>query len=249
MIKKTIIIVPIYNESKRFEPNAFMNFCEQTPHVHFLFVDDASMDDSTAKIQRLMSQNPKFFSLLELPCNMGKAEAVRNGMLKAFQSQPDFIGFWDADLSTPLNEIPRFLDILNNDPAVHLVTGARIRLLGRDIQRNHLRHYVGRISATLISLVLGIHSYDTQCGAKIFRTTKTVQSLFYVPFKSKWIFDVEILARLLTCARTDANYHPGRCVYEIPLLQWIDKPGSKVKGKDYLHALHDLLEIRRGLQQ
>lgn len=249
MIPKTIIIVPAYNEFNRLDTNKFQSFCDKNKNIHFLFVDDASKDDTVLKIRELINQDAASFSVLSLPRNLGKGEAVRNGMLESFKSQPIYVGFWDADLSTPLDEIPRFLEILNTQADIFLVTGARVRLLGRDIERRNLKHYLGRISATLISMLLGIPCYDTQCGAKIFRLTQVIRCIFSDPFTSKWIFDVEILSRFLKHARTDSAYHPQQCVYELPLLTWTDTIDSNVKAKDYLLSLYYLLKIRNTLKK
>src|SRR5207248_10840878 len=116
----------------------------------------------------------------------------------------DSIGFWDADLATPFSELPGFLAILESRAAIQIVIGARVRLLGRDISRRPSRHYVGRVGATLIASSLGLAVYDTQCGAKLFRVNDTMRKVFAAPFLSRWIFDVEIIARFVQMRGRDA---------------------------------------------
>ena len=135
--------------------------------------------------------------MLNLPANAGKAEAVRAGVLRALELEPDSAGYWDADLATPLDAIPHFLRVFEERPQIELVMGARVHLLGRHIERNPLRHYLGRVAATLIALTLKLRVYDTQCGAKLFRTTPVMREVFAAPFASSWAFDVEVLARLV----------------------------------------------------
>ena len=123
-----------------------------------------------------------------------------------------------------------------------MVFGARVRLLGRDIQRHASRHYIGRVGATLISQSLGLAVYDTQCGAKLFRVNDTIRAIFAKPFLSRWIFDVEIIARFIQLRGRDAA---AKAICELPITTWHDVAGSKVKSRDFLRALRDLWKIRR----
>jgi hypothetical protein len=163
-------------------------------------------------------------------------------MLAAIERGADAAGFWDADLSTPLSELPSFLEVLEQRPEIEIVLAARVRLLGRSISRNPARHYVGRVGATLISSSLGLAVYDTQCGAKLFRTTAGLGELFATPFLSRWIFDVEIIARLVRQRGRDAAV---RAMYELPIMVWHDVKGSKVRASDFVRSLRDLWKIRR----
>lgn len=141
--------------------------------------------------------NPGKFEVCHLPRNMGKAEAVRRGMLRALEGRVDSVGFWDADLATPLEAIPQFCELLRRDRRLQMVIGARVKLLGRTIERRILRHYLGRMFATAASVALRLPVYDTQCGAKLFRASAEIRALFDQPFHTNWIFDVELLARFI----------------------------------------------------
>src|SRR5207237_7949635 len=148
----------------------------------FLFVNDGSRDRTLRMLEALRESEPRKFSVLNLERNSGKAEAVRRGIITALDQKPEFTGFWDADLATPLSEIPGFLEVFETRPEIAMVFGARVRLLGRDISRHATRHYVGRIGATLISKTLGLAVYDTQCGAKLFRAGDALRTGFGRPF-------------------------------------------------------------------
>jgi dolichyl-phosphate beta-glucosyltransferase len=180
------------------------------------------------------------FMLLRLDRNQGKAEAVRHGMQRAFGLNATYAGYWDADLATPLSAISSFIKTLDAHPAVQIVLGARVRLLGRHIVRRPLRHYLGRIFATVVSGMLGVGVYDTQCGAKMFRLSPTTYRLFEQPFASRWIFDVEILARLLHDRRAAGLPAFDEEVHELPLMWWEDVAGSKIKPRDFVRAVFEL---------
>jgi len=241
-----LLVVPCYNEEKRLDTETFRAFALDNHDISFLFVNDGSRDGTLRLLQSMRDSDPQRFDVLDLERNGGKAEAVRRGILAALDRKPDITGFWDADLATPLAQIPGFLQIFDTRPEIEMVFGARVRLLGRDISRHESRHYIGRFGATLISRTLGLAVYDTQCGAKMFRADEVLRGVFGRPFLSRWIFDVEILARYIQLQGRDAV---AREVYEYPVTAWREVGGSKVKSTDFIRALRDLWKIRRAYKK
>jgi glycosyltransferase involved in cell wall biosynthesis len=191
-MSECIVVIPCFNEANRLDLRAFVEHSVRGDAA-LLFVNDGSSDDTGDVLDELCAINPANFSALHLPRNCGKAEAVRQGVLRAFQRQPAYIGYWDADLATPLDAIGEFRAYLAANPRVEMLLGARVRLLGRTIERRISRHCAGRVFATAASWVLQLPVYDTQCGAKLFRATDRTRLLFAEPFRSRWIFDVELL--------------------------------------------------------
>jgi dolichyl-phosphate beta-glucosyltransferase len=236
------IVIPCFNEAKRLDLAAFERFAAENPETYFLFVDDGSTDDTRRILDGLATRISDRASVLVLEQNSGKAEAVRRGVNRALETEPTYVGYWDADLATPLPVIREFSQLLEGNPQLQMIMGARVQLLGRHIERSALRHYAGRIAATAISTVLGLRVYDTQCGAKLFRAD-AARELFREPFRTRWIFDAEIIARLI--ARLGVNSDPSArdVVYEVPLHAWMDVRGSKIGPSDYLRAAVDLLRI------
>jgi glycosyltransferase involved in cell wall biosynthesis len=242
-MSQAIIVVPCYNEALRFDARKFQAFCREHCHQRFLFVNDGSTDKTLEHLDDLRRSDLGCFAICDLPQNVGKAEAVRQGLLRAFEAEPDYVGYWDADLATPLDAILTFCSVLDSRLDIDMVFGARVSLLGRSVQRSPLRHYLGRIFATAASLALGIGFYDTQCGAKLFRASREIMSLFERPFSARWIFDVEIVARLVAARWGTDRPRVEEIVYEFPLHEWRDVDGSKVKPSDFVGAFFELAAI------
>lgn len=237
---ETVVVVPCFNEARRLNPVAYSEFLASHSDIAILFVDDGSTDDTPLVVERLRQQFPRQICTLRLEKNIGKAEAVRRGVQVALRKQPTIVGFWDADLATPLETIPQFRQVFETRPHVRLVMGSRVAMMGRQIRRRGARHFLGRVFATAASIVLRLPVYDTQCGAKLFRVTPEVTMLFDDPFGSRWVFDVEILARMMARAR---RREVCRSVYEVPLDKWEDVAGSRLRPRDFLAATRDLVTI------
>lgn len=241
-LRPVILVVPCYNEAERLSGQTFLDHVAEHPGTGFLFVDDGSTDATAERLTELVRRNPAALEMLQLDRNRGKAEAVRQGVNRAITGGATFVGYWDADLSTPLEEAEEFAALLADSPQRIAVIGSRVRRLGARVERRAMRHYAGRIFATCASLVLGLAVYDTQCGAKLFRVCDEVKRAFAEPFLSRWIFDVEVLARL-TAHHREGNEE--RTLYEKPLACWHDVPGSKLRLRHAIGAIGELAMIHR----
>lgn len=219
----------------------FEAFGDRRPWLTLVFVNDGSADGTADLIASAEKRSPARVRSLTLARNSGKGEAVRRGVLLALESGADLVAFWDADLATPLLDIDTFREHFETHPDLEVVLGSRVRLLGRRIERSPARHYVGRIAATAASTLLGIAVYDTQCGAKMFRRTPRTHRIFSEPFMTRWVFDVEILARYLSDQPTRDDI--SRRMAEIPVRNWTNVDGSRLRLTDVVRAPVELLRI------
>lgn len=238
----TTIIIPCYNEEKRLPRERLFYFLDQAKDIRFLLINDGSTDNTASIIEDFARQRSDKIKTLHLSINQGKGEAVRLGLLNAMADESKIVGYWDADLSTPLTEILRLRRILLDHESLDAVIGARVKLIGRTINRTILRHYIGRIIGTIISLSLQFAVYDTQCGAKLFKASPMLKELLKEPFLTRWLFDVEIIARSLLSIETQGKMSIN--FYEEPLEVWQHVGGSKIGLGDFPGILIELWRIR-----
>ena len=236
----TLFVIPCYNESSRLDVGQFSTDLFTYPRLRILFVNDGSTDNTLELLLSLREKFPRQVDVLNLKENKGKAEAVRAGMYYQLEKNDDFeyIGYLDADLATSIKEGLRLSNHLAKKEKLAFAFGSRISKVGSVIDRKTYRHVVGRVIATFISNILKLRVYDSQCGAKVF-TKDLAPIVFLEAFKTTWLFDVEIFARILS----KSNHYTKKNMIEVPLDKWIDKEGSKVKWSYMFRIFFDLMRI------
>ncbi len=234
----SVIVVPCYNEEHRLDVDQVAELCSGTGS-RVLLVDDGSTDGTWAVLARLAAEHDGI-DALQLGRNRGKAEAVRRGLLAAAETGTPLVAFTDADFATPAREMIRLVHLAAAEQRP-VVIGARVSLLGHRIERSELRHYTGRVYATITSIVLGFGVYDTQCGAKVFANGPLLGCALATPFVGRWSFDVELLGRLAV--------HGTDRFLEVPLNEWRDVGGSKLSVTDSVRSTVELLAVRNALRR
>lgn len=152
--KKILIIVPCFNEELRLKVDEFNNYASE--NLQILFANDGSNDNTLDLISKTASSNP-FIHYYSNSINLGKAAVVRNAYLHSISSLSafDYYGYWDADLATPLWEIENMFIYANlYEQKFNAIFGSRVQKLGSNIERSPLRHILGRIFATIVSILL-----------------------------------------------------------------------------------------------
>lgn len=239
---RAVLVVPCYNEAQRLDREEFDRFLGRQNRVDLVFVNDGSTDGTQQLLDAIQRDHPDRTRALHLAQNSGKGEAVRQGVVQSLCGGWEYVGYWDADLATPLAVSTDWVELLDRRADIDWVFGARIRLLGRTVERDPVRHILGRVFATAASAAIRLPVYDTQCGAKLFRRTDAAAAAFSTPFISRWVFDVELLARVASehRIRSESTMLP---VCEVPLEEWRDISGSKIKLSHMLRAVLDLARI------
>lgn len=234
-MQRVVTVVPCFNEAKRLQPDTLLGLVDAPEHS-VLFVNDGSRDETGAMLDALASRDATKVQVLHLAKNVGKAEAVRTGLRHALENGADLVGYFDADSATPPSEMLRLIALLRDSNA-QFAMASRVALLGRHITRTATRHYLGRIFASAASLALALPVYDTQCGAKALRASDVLRRALEQPFTSRWVFDVELMMRLLDAGLAQTDF------VEMPLRSWEDVKGSKLSTSGMVGAAKDLARL------
>ena len=235
---ETCIVIPCYNEASFFLLDEYHSFLSQNK-TFICFVNDGSTDKTLLILEQLEATFPLKVKVLSLKTNTGKAEAVRHGINYCHQNiKPNILGYIDADLAVSLEES---IEVAKKvDKITKFAFGSRILRVGSEIERKIHRFLIGRFLATLISHILNLKVYDTQCGCKMFEGSLT-PILFGEPFTSRWLFDVELFFRM------KKHYGENRyksILLEVPLKKWIDRGESKVSIFYGFRVFLDLYQIK-----
>lgn len=228
------LAIPSYRDTARLEIflDALLQALAEFPFsVAVQVVDDGSGATESSALRELVenrrSQNPPtphnsaLLPPLLLPVNRGKGGAIYAGWDHA--GTAEWWAFVDADGATSATEVCRLLrEVANHPDRADVWLASRIKMLGRSVERTVRRHLMGRVYATLASLLTGLAVYDSQCGCKVFRA-QVIQKIRPLLRDMRFGFDMELLAQ--------ASREGARMV-EFPV-DWRDIPGSKV------HLLRD----------
>ncbi|CAN1548400.1 CitB Response regulator containing a CheY-like receiver domain and an HTH DNA-binding domain [Flavobacteriaceae bacterium] len=233
------VVIPCYNEEKRLLGADFREFVHKNLGYHLCFVNDGSKDKTLEVLQELRQGKEDYISIYDCPQNGGKAEAVRLGMLHlAKQTQFDYLGFLDADLSTNFEDFDDLVNTISNSN-YKIVSGSRINRMGADIAKESARAIISKSINFIIRKTLEMDFKDTQCGAKIM-SKEVVEKTFQKKFLTKWLFDVEIFMRM---KKIYGKEETKKMVCEKPLNRWVHMDGSKLSFKDSFKIIFQIGQI------
>lgn len=235
-----VFIVPFFNEAKRFDREYWLRV-SQLPFVRFYLINDGSTDHTHSFLTDIEQQSNNV-KVLSCSINVGKAEAIRFGMSQAIHDFPmaRYIGYRDGDSSLSWSDVAKLESIVRSSQ-YDVVLGARVKMLGRNIERRWVRHYIGRVMATFLSVGLSDFPYDSQNGIKLFRNCQQLKEVLSKPFQTRWFVDLEILTSL---RQSGLKYF-----WEEPLNSWIDESNSHVSFKSIPRIIRDIIIIKRILKQ
>ena len=223
------LVIPAYNEQARLpytlsEVAAYV--CQEQIDSEIIVVDNGSTDATSVVVQQAAATFPRL-RLLRTD-KRGKGRAVRTGVLAA---RGDIVLFADADLSWSVEDVPRFMGLVDG---AAVVIGSREGAGARRIGEPSYRHLMGRVFNRVVQALAVRGVEDSQCGFKAFRAD-AARAIFSRQRVDGFGFDVEVL------------YLARRLGYEVRVvpLRWEHKENSRVAPvRDTLLMLSDVLVVR-----
>lgn len=227
------IVVPAYNEESRLLSTLerINEYCRAARLDYELIVVNDGSSDRTAAVAREWKPPDCPLSVIDRAQNRGKGFSVREGVRRA---RGDWILFSDADLSTPIEEMEKFVERL--EAGAEVVIGSRNLPGSRlEVRQPWHRRIMGKVFNLLVRVLAVPGVRDSQCGFKAF-SRRAAEIIFSRARIDGFSFDVEILY----LAR---KYRLK--IEELPV-RWIDSPRSTVDPlRDSLRMLKDIMRIRR----
>jgi glycosyltransferase involved in cell wall biosynthesis len=239
------IVIPAYNEGTRLGATlekvlGYVRERGWSGEVEVIVVNDGSRDNTADLVRGFAARDP-VVRLLENPGNRGKGYSVRNGMVNALG---EIVVFSDADLSSPIEEMPKLLAALA--AGADIAIGSRwLRAELQTQRQSALRQLLGRIFNLLLRIILGLQFKDTQCGFKAF-TRRAAQTIFPLQRIERWGFDPEILflarkfgfrvkeVAVVWGHSGETRIHPlldgARMFWEMLRVRWYDLTGKYEDG-------------------
>ena len=229
------IIIPYYNEAKRFPIEMFICEAKIFSNIKFILVDDGSTDGLSSQICELIKIHElKNIFVFEQEQNLGKAAALHLGFLHCFKMKSSEIGYLDADFATSIKELIRLFDILDSTGA-DAVIGNRESTGDNSIVAKRYRLIAGRLFSTFVRLYFRINLIDTQCGAKVFRANNILIKSLQQPIINPWLYDLQLLVPIMKS---------GGTVIEASLKKWENSSESKFSLFQGLLAIFRLRRIK-----
>ena len=234
------IVVPAFNEAARVGQTLqlileYLNKAQ--PHTELIMVDDGSDDDTVSVAQQVLANPGRIKArVISYQPNHGKGYAVRTGLLAC---EGRVAVFTDADLSTPVTEIPKLVEPIEQGD-YDLTFGSRAldrRLIG--VHQPWRREQGGRIFNLAVRLATGLPFWDTQCGFKAFRMS-ACRPIIEAANIDRFGFDVELLY---------VSQVAGLRLKEIPV-RWDHRVGALDASGNYARdSLRMLAEVKKIRQQ
>lgn len=234
------IVIPAFEEQARLGnslPKILSYIESNSLSAELIVVDDGSGDDTAQTARDACAEFPAIKTdVVRYEKNRGKGYAVKTGLLA---SSGDIALFSDADLSTPISELPKLVEPIRRDEFDVTFGSRELDKSLIDTHQSWRREQGGRIFNFVVRSLTGLPFLDTQCGFKAFNMKK-FRPLLPLMRIERFGFDIEFLY---------VAFHKGLRLKEIPVV-WNHCEGTKVEmWRDSRRTLDEVRQIRRNAKQ
>ncbi len=241
MKAKLGLAIPCFNESQRID-FAYFDILSRISEIQLFFIDDGSIDSTGDLLKKLSFQNSDKMFVLTNNTNMGKTKSIIKCWRQIIDRDLTHIGFLDADGATSLDDVIRIVSLIETKNSFDAIWGSRVKLSGRKIDRKLVRHILGRLIHLSTKQLYKQEIYDTQAGIKVFKITEDLKKVVLSGvFKSKWFLELELLCLL------EKNKVVLK-IWEEPLNNWNDVPGSKIKLRNFFEIVWNITRLYNKLK-
>ncbi len=225
------VVIPCFNEQARLPPtvDAIEKYLSDRGIDHELILADDGSSDGTSRVIDEAAARAAVVKVT-LPRNRGKGRALAEGVAV---SRGDRVLLTDADLSTPIDELPKLMAAVDSGAGVAIgsraIRGSRV-----EVSQPMYRVLMGKTFNLMVQVVLLPGIWDTQCGFKLFRGD-LARDVFSALVTDGFGYDPEALYRAKL---------RGERIAEVPVV-WRNSAPTKVAALRHpLGMIRDLVKIR-----
>src|SRR3989338_3707547 len=223
------IVIPAYNEEKRLPEalNRMLSYLKKRRLQNEIIIVADKSKDRPLEVVRNYSKRYKNIKCIYNPKKQGKGYAIKKGILA---SKGSLVLFADADTSTPITELDKFMPEIKS---YDIVIGSREHKNSSVENKLISRVILGNLGNILLRLFLIKKIRDTQCGFKLFKG-HVARKLFSLSRIKGFGFDFEVIF---------FAQKSGYKIKEMPV-SWTYCPGTKVTWQSHFVTLKELFDIK-----
>lgn len=248
-VSSIILIVPCFNEEFRLDVSKFKRIVKEFNNLRVLFINDGSTDNTGTIIHNLQNENSSFLAL-DLPKNVGKANAIRCGfnyvikdLNKELKKIVSHIGYTDSDSQISVDDIGGVLKFAmqarSEKPRTSIASEWYFAVRPSQVGGSLVRRIIGMG----ISLILRLGTKtrlprDSQCGLKIFEYTEHLNEILLEDFETRWFFEMEFYERY-------RKQQGEPIIVEIPLTVLGNSVSSKLGLQSVFGVLNEIWKVKK----
>ncbi|QSH40266.1 glycosyltransferase [Lentisphaerota bacterium ZTH] len=227
VVIKTALVIPFYNTGQKIQLGTLAEMLTDEPGLTLCFVDQGSTDRSASILEDFCNRFKERTVFLKPGGQLSFARAIYFGLKKMLEDDNmGYVGYWDAEMATPLNVLFKFEKILKYTN-LRMVMGSRMPRLGSQIRTGFFSHLCRRAISNMVAFSLKLPVYDSQCHAKLI-DAKLCRQLISMPFRTNMLFDVELIKRV---NELYGRHKTRQIVSEFPLPRWQEASNPQMLRK------------------